>query len=44
MSLLQYQENTIRGLQYEAEYSDYWNSTASDDGRLNYLQSFNTFS
>jgi hypothetical protein len=30
--LLEYQKNTVLGLEYEAGYSDYWNSTAVDDG------------
>ncbi|KID87241.1 general amidase [Metarhizium guizhouense ARSEF 977] len=34
LGLLQYQENTLDGLSYEAKYSDYWNQTASDDGQI----------
>ncbi|EFY93838.1 general amidase [Metarhizium acridum CQMa 102] len=34
IGLLQYQENTLEGLSYEAKYSDYWNQTASDDGQI----------
>ncbi|KAF2498692.1 amidase [Lophium mytilinum] len=34
MSLLTYQSLTIEGRDYEAKYSDYWNSTADDDGQL----------
>ncbi|KAI0541303.1 amidase signature domain-containing protein [Xylaria digitata] len=34
MDLLQYQDLTIRGLEYESAYSDYWNSTAGDDGQI----------
>lgn len=33
MDLLEYQDLTLQGLEYEAKYSDYWNSTADDDGR-----------
>ena len=33
MSLLEYQDLTLQGLEYEAKYSDYWNSTADDDGK-----------
>ncbi|KAJ8122896.1 hypothetical protein ONZ43_g1025 [Nemania bipapillata] len=32
--LLTYQDLTLQGLQYEAEYSDYWNSTAEEDGQI----------
>ena len=32
MGLLDYQENTLEGLSYEAAYSDYWNQSANDDG------------
>lgn len=31
-SLLDYQKYTVKGLEYEAGYTDYWNSTAADDG------------
>ncbi|KAI0451145.1 amidase signature domain-containing protein [Xylaria acuta] len=34
MNLLEYQDFTLKGLQYEAEYSDYWNSTAEQDGQI----------
>ncbi|KAI0106415.1 amidase signature domain-containing protein [Nemania sp. FL0031] len=34
MSLINYQHLTLQGLQYEAEYSDYWNSTAEKDGQI----------
>ncbi|OAA35649.1 general amidase [Metarhizium rileyi] len=34
MGLLQYQENTLKGLSYEKQYSDYWNQTASGDGQI----------
>lgn len=36
--LLEYQKNTVLGLEYEAGYSDYWNSTAADDGELRRYQ------
>lgn len=32
--LLEYQKRTVQGLEYEAGYSDYWNSTAEDDGEF----------
>lgn len=32
MDLLEYQDLTLQGLDYEARYSDYWNSTAEEDG------------
>ena len=32
-SLLNYQDHTVQGLEYEARYSDYWNSTADEDGK-----------
>ena len=32
MPLLDYQDLTIKGLEFENQYSDYWNSTALDDG------------
>ena len=32
MALLEYQDNTTRGLAFENAYSDYWNSTANEDG------------
>ncbi|KAI1356104.1 amidase signature domain-containing protein [Xylaria sp. FL0043] len=34
IDLLEYQDLTLQGLQYEAEYSDYWNSTAEEDGQI----------
>ncbi|KAH8157236.1 hypothetical protein CIB48_g11014 [Xylaria polymorpha] len=34
MSLLEYQDLTLQGLRYEAEYSDYWNSTLEQDGKF----------
>ncbi|KAJ6036184.1 general amidase [Penicillium herquei] len=34
MSLLEYQALTTEGRDYEAAYSDYWNSTAADDGQI----------
>ncbi|KAI1452458.1 amidase [Annulohypoxylon moriforme] len=34
MDLLKFQELTNQGLEYEAHYSDYWNSTAKDDGQI----------
>ncbi|KAI1756099.1 amidase signature domain-containing protein [Xylaria castorea] len=34
INLLEYQDLTLQGLQYEAEYSDYWNSTAEPDGQI----------
>ncbi|KAM0492707.1 hypothetical protein ACHAP8_009725 [Fusarium lateritium] len=32
--LLKYQDLTLQGLAYEREYSDYWNSTESQDGQI----------
>ncbi|KXX77504.1 Acetamidase [Madurella mycetomatis] len=32
--LLEYQNLTLEGLEYESAYSDYWNSTASEDGQI----------
>ncbi|KAL9112148.1 MAG: hypothetical protein Q9227_003525 [Pyrenula ochraceoflavens] len=32
--LLEYQGKTLEGLDYENEYSDYWNSTANADGQI----------
>lgn len=32
--LLAYQDLTIQGRDYEAAYSDYWNSTVNQDGKL----------
>ncbi|KAK4172369.1 Acetamidase [Triangularia setosa] len=35
INLLQYRDLTLEGLEYEAAYSDYWNSTADgDDGQI----------
>ncbi|KAI1384815.1 amidase [Hypoxylon trugodes] len=34
MELLKFQELTTQGLEFEAQYSDYWNSTANDDGQI----------
>ncbi|KAI8630724.1 amidase signature domain-containing protein [Xylariaceae sp. FL1651] len=34
MSLLDYQDLTLQGLEYESRYSDYWNSTAEQDGQI----------
>lgn len=31
--LLAYQDFTIQGRDYEAAYSDYWNSTVNQDGK-----------
>lgn len=33
MDLLEYQDLTLQGLEYEAAYSDYWNSTVEEDGK-----------
>lgn len=32
--LLAYQDLTIQGRDYEVAYSDYWNSTVNQDGKL----------
>ncbi|KAM0376448.1 hypothetical protein ACHAPY_007781 [Fusarium culmorum] len=32
--LLKYQDLTLQGLEYEREYSDYWNSTQESDGQI----------
>ncbi len=32
--LLEYQDLTLQGLEYERAYSDYWNSTAAEDGQV----------
>jgi amidase len=37
IGLLDYQSNTLHGLEYESRYLDYWNDTAGDDGILNCL-------
>jgi len=34
INLLEYQHLTLEGRDYSAEYSDYWNSTAGDDGQI----------
>ena len=34
IGLLEYQDLTLQGLAYEREYSDYWNSTADEDGEF----------
>ncbi|KAK3376423.1 amidase signature domain-containing protein [Lasiosphaeria ovina] len=34
IGLLEYQDLTLQGLDYESAYSDYWNSTAADDGQV----------
>lgn len=34
MGLLEYQDLTLKGLEYEAGYTDYWNSTADEDGQI----------
>ncbi|EWG51017.1 hypothetical protein FVEG_10130 [Fusarium verticillioides 7600] len=34
IELLKYQDLTIQGLEYERQYSDYWNSTAESDGQI----------
>lgn len=33
ISLLEYQDLTLQGLDYESEYTDYWNATAEEDGK-----------
>lgn len=32
MGLLDFQDATLQGIEFEARYSDYWNSTGEDDG------------
>lgn len=32
MGLLDFQDMTLKGLDFEARYSDYWNSTGDEDG------------
>lgn len=32
--LLEYQDLTLQGLEYERQYCDYWNSTSTDDGKV----------
>ncbi|KAK1835960.1 Acetamidase [Podospora conica] len=34
LGLLEIQDLTLQGLDYEAAYSSYWNSTADDDGQI----------
>ena len=34
MPLLEYQDLTLQGLDYEREYCDYWNSTSRDGGKI----------
>ncbi|KAI1146361.1 amidase signature domain-containing protein [Nemania diffusa] len=34
ISLLEYQDLTLQGLDYESEYTDYWNATAEEDGQV----------
>ena len=34
MSLIEYHNLTVEGRNYEAAYSDYWNATTEDDGKL----------
>ena len=34
MSVVEYQDLTVEGRNYEAAYSDYWNSTITSDGRF----------
>ncbi|GAO18539.1 uncharacterized protein UV8b_00847 [Ustilaginoidea virens] len=34
MDLLEYQDNTVQGVEYEAAYSDYWNEAVGEDGQL----------
>jgi amidase len=34
MGLLEYQDLTLQGLEYEGAYSDYWNKSAEDDGQI----------
>ncbi|KFA76043.1 hypothetical protein S40288_00309 [Stachybotrys chartarum IBT 40288] len=34
LGLLEYQANTLKGLDYERAYSDYWNRTVADDGQI----------
>ncbi|PSK37312.1 hypothetical protein B9Z65_2054 [Elsinoe australis] len=34
MGLLEYQDLTLKGLEYEASCTDYWNSTADEDGQI----------
>lgn len=33
INLLEYQDLTLQGLDYESEYSDYWNATSEEDGK-----------
>ena len=34
MGLLNYQDLTLQGLEYETAYSDYWNATGDEDGKV----------
>ncbi|GAW20091.1 hypothetical protein ANO14919_095870 [Xylariales sp. No.14919] len=34
INLLQYQDLTLKGLEYESAYSDYWNSTVDSSGQI----------
>ncbi|KAI1213560.1 amidase [Annulohypoxylon truncatum] len=34
MDVLKFQDLAARGLEFEAQYADYWNSTAKDDGQI----------
>lgn len=34
MELLKFQDLASKGIDFEAQYSDYWNSTANDDGQI----------
>ncbi|EXJ69725.1 uncharacterized protein A1O5_06796 [Cladophialophora psammophila CBS 110553] len=34
IGLLEYQDLTFQGLEYESQYSDYWNATAEEDGQI----------
>jgi amidase len=34
LDLLEYQDLTLQGLEYERAYSDYWNTTANGDGQI----------
>ena len=38
VSLLEYQDSTLQGLEYELKYNDYWESTGKDDGNDNQAQ------
>lgn len=34
MELLEYQDLTLQGLDYECQYSDYWNASGGNDGQI----------